>query len=80
MRDDAENNREHGGRHQRLDHDPDRSEDRLLIGGHQIALDQQEDQVAVTPQLPEIDAKQPVFRVDIGDGIVLHCITSMIII
>ena len=44
----------------RLDDDPRRAEHRLLVKQRDVALDQQEDQVAVVQKLAEVDVEPAV--------------------
>ena len=53
----AEHNVEDDGGQQRVQDDPRRSQDGLLVQHGKIALDEHDDQVAVTPQLGEVYVK-----------------------
>ena len=60
----AEHHREHQRVQRRLDDDPRRAEHRLLVKQRDVALDQQEDQVAVVQKLAEVDVEPAVARAD----------------
>ena len=53
----AKNDGEYKGREDRLDEEPERAENGLLVGGNKVAFDEQIDQVAVAPDLGKVDVK-----------------------
>ena len=60
----AEHDHVHDDRQGRLNHIPDRTQDRLLVLGDDIALDEQRAQVAVPPEFLEVNGKEAVLRFD----------------
>jgi hypothetical protein len=53
----GEHDREYQGREQRLKYEPGRSENRLFVLRHEVAIDQQKQKVAIAPNLAEIQTK-----------------------
>ena len=68
----AENNHEHNRRHNRLDKEPKRSKDCLLIPRHNVAFDEHTVQIAVLPEFVKVDAQQTRFRFDDGCPVWLY--------
>lgn len=60
----AENQREDNRGQQRLNDSPGRAEHRLLIQRDEVALDEQEDQVFIACEFPQIEIKPAGFRPD----------------
>ena len=62
----AEHDHEHDGGHDRLDKEPQRSENGLLVPGYDIALYEHAVKIAILPKLPKINREQACFGLDDG--------------
>jgi len=60
----AEHDGEDDHHQDRLDHEPDRTQDRLLVQRHEVPSHQQQQQVAILPDLAQRHGKQSALRFD----------------
>lgn len=64
MGDVAEDDGEGDCRQERLDEVPEWSEDGLFVDGDEVAADEEQDEVAVTPEVHEVEVEESAFWFD----------------
>ena len=60
----SEDNSEHHRHKERLDDEPQRTQHRLLVFGDEVAMDEQPEQIAVTPDIGEVQLEPTLGRLD----------------
>jgi hypothetical protein len=68
----AEDDGEDNGGEKRLEHEPERTQHRLLVDGGEISLDQEKKQVPVLPDLAPVDVPPGLAGFDDGSHVLLQ--------